>query len=253
MAITAAMVKELRERTGAGMMECKKALTETDGDMEGAIELMRKSGAAKADKKAGRTAADGCVVITLSDDGKQAAVVEINSETDFVAKDDNFTQFANAVGAAVLAGQPADVEAIAALDAGGQSVEEARTALVAKVGENIQVRRFELVKTDDLLATYQHGAKIGVVVNLKGGDEELGRDIAMHIAASRPVCVDESGVPEETVSRNAKSRSTSPCKAASRATSPKKWWKVACANSWLKLPWSVSLSSRIRIRRLPSC
>ncbi|MEZ5476846.1 MAG: translation elongation factor Ts [Thiolinea sp.] len=201
MAITAAMVKELRERTGAGMMECKKALTETDGDMEGAIELMRKSGAAKADKKAGRTAADGCVVITLSDDGKQAAVVEINSETDFVAKDDNFTQFANAVGAAVLAGQPADVEAIAALDAGGQSVEEARTALVAKVGENIQVRRFELVKTDDLLATYQHGAKIGVVVNLKGGNEELGRDIAMHIAASRPVCVDESGVPEETVSK----------------------------------------------------
>ncbi|MGB0846290.1 MAG: translation elongation factor Ts [Thiolinea sp.] len=201
MAITAAMVKELRERTGAGMMDCKKALTEVDGDMEAAIDLMRKSGAAKADKKAGRTAADGCVVIAIADDGKQAAITEVNSETDFVAKDENFARFANAVGAAVLANQPADVEAISALDLDGQSVEEARAALIAKVGENIQIRRFETINSDDHIASYQHGAKIGVVVAMNGGDAELGKDIAMHIAASRPVCVDESGVPAEVVEK----------------------------------------------------
>lgn len=201
MAITASMVKELRERTGAGMMDCKKALSETDGDMEAAIELMRKSGAAKADKKAGRTAADGCVVIAVSDDAKQAAIVEVNSETDFVAKDDNFAGFATAVGDAVLANQPADIDAISALSLGEQTVEEARTALIAKVGENIKVRRFELVETDGHIASYQHGAKIGVVVALDGGDTELGKDIAMHIAASRPVCVDESGVPADTVAK----------------------------------------------------
>jgi elongation factor Ts len=201
MAITASMVKELRERTGAGMMDCKKALSETGGDMEAAIELMRKSGAAKADKKASRTAADGCVVIAVSDDAKQAAIVEVNSETDFVAKDDNFAGFANAVGDAVLANKPADVEAISALSLGDQTVEEARTALIAKVGENIKVRRFELVSTEGQIASYQHGAKIGVIVALEGGDEELGKDIAMHIAASRPVCIDESGVPAETVAK----------------------------------------------------
>ncbi|MGB1009659.1 MAG: translation elongation factor Ts [Thiolinea sp.] len=201
MAITAAMVKELRERTGAGMMDCKKALTEVDGDMEAAIDLMRKSGAAKADKKAGRTAADGCVVIAIADDGKQAAITEVNSETDFVAKDENFARFANAVGAAVLANQPADVDAISALDLDGQSVEEARAALIAKVGENIQIRRFETINSDDHIASYQHGAKIGVVVAMNGGDAELGKDIAMHIAASRPVCVDESGVPAEVVEK----------------------------------------------------
>ncbi|MEZ5536877.1 MAG: translation elongation factor Ts [Thiolinea sp.] len=201
MAITASMVKELRERTGAGMMDCKKALAETDGDMEAAIELMRKSGAAKADKKSSRTAADGCVVIRVSGDAKQAAIVEVNSETDFVAKDDNFANFANAVGDAVLVNRPADVDAISGLSVGEQTVEEARTALIAKVGENIKVRRFELVDTDGQIATYQHGAKIGVVVALEGGDDELGKDIAMHIAASRPVCVDESGVPAETVEK----------------------------------------------------
>lgn len=201
MAITAAMVKELRERTGAGMMDCKKALSETDGDMDAAIDLMRKSGAAKADKKAGRTAADGRVVIAIADDGKTAAITEVNSETDFVAKDDSFVEFAGAVGAAVLANQPADMDAVAAMDLGGKSVEEARTALIAKIGENIQVRRFEMVNSDDHIASYQHGAKIGVVVAMNGGDAELGKDIAMHIAASRPVCVDESGVPAETVEK----------------------------------------------------
>ncbi len=201
MAITAAMVKELRERTGAGMMDCKKALTETAGDMEAAIDLMRKSGAAKADKKAGRTAADGRVVIAVADDGKTAALTEVNSETDFVAKDDSFVEFASAVGAAVLAQQPADLDAVAAMDLGGKSVEDARTALIAKIGENIQVRRFEQVTSDDHIAVYQHGAKIGVVVAMQGGDAELGKDVAMHIAASRPVCVDESGVPADTVEK----------------------------------------------------
>ena len=201
MAITASMVKELRERTGAAMMDCKRALTETAGDMEGAIELMRKSGAAKADKKAGRIAADGLIVIAISADAKQAALVEVNSETDFVAKDDNFVTFANAVGDVVLANQPADLEAISALPLGEQTVEEARAALIAKVGENIKLRRFELLSTDGLIASYQHGAKIGVLVELQGGDAELGKDIAMHIAASRPVCVDESGVSPELVAK----------------------------------------------------
>lgn len=201
MAITASMVKELRERTGAAMMDCKRALTETAGDMEGAIELMRKSGAAKADKKAGRIAADGLIVIATSADAKQAAIVEVNSETDFVAKDDNFVTFATAVGDAVLANQPADLDAISALSLGNQTVEEARAALIAKVGENIKIRRFELVSTDGLIASYQHGAKIGVLVELTGGDDELGKDIAMHIAASRPVCVDESGVSPDLVAK----------------------------------------------------
>ena len=203
MAITAGMVKELRERTGAGMMECKKALTETNGDMEAAIDLMRKSGAAKADKKAGRVAAEGRVVIAISADAKQAAMVEVNSETDFVANDSNFVEFANAVGAAALAAKPADVEALSALTlASGQTVEESRTALIAKIGENIQVRRLQLVDAGEgQIASYQHGARIGVLVCVTGDDAEVGKHIAMHVAASRPVCVDESGVPAEIVER----------------------------------------------------
>lgn len=203
MAISAAMVKELRERTGAGMMECKKALTETNGDMEAAIDLMRKSGAAKADKKAGRIAAEGRVVVAISASAQKAAIVEINSETDFVANDSNFVEFANAVGEAALANQPADVAALSVLKlANGQTVEESRTALIAKIGENIQVRRFELVDAGDgQISVYQHGAKIGVVVCMNGGEGETGKHVAMHIAASRPVCVDESGVPAEVVER----------------------------------------------------
>lgn len=203
MAITAAMVKELRERTGAGMMECKKALTETNGDMEAAIDLMRKSGAAKADKKAGRVAAEGRIVIAISEDGKQAALVEVNSETDFVANDSNFVAFAEAVGAAALATKPADVEALSSTAmANGQTVEEGRTALIAKIGENIQVRRLQMVDAGEgKIASYQHGAKIGVVVCLDGGDLDMGKHVAMHIAASSPVCVDESNVPAEVVER----------------------------------------------------
>ncbi|WP_287600803.1 translation elongation factor Ts [Thiothrix sp.] len=196
MAITAGMVKELRERTGAGMMECKKALTETNGDMEAAIDLMRKSGAAKADKKASRVAAEGRVVIALTADAKRAVVVEVNSETDFAAKDSFFVAFADEVGAVALANNVADVETLSAL------TEASRTALIAKIGENVQVRRLVWVDAGDgQLSVYQHGAKIGVVVCITGDDGEMGKHIAMHIAASRPVCVDESGVPAEVVER----------------------------------------------------
>ena len=198
MSISASMVKELRERTGAGMMECKKALVETNGDMDAAVEQLRKSGQAKADKKSSRVAADGKIVIKV--DGLTAAMVEINSETDFVAKDDNFAAFAEAVADSVLAGDAADVEALSGSQLGdGRTVETARTELVAKVGENISVRRFERMEAADHLGSYAHGARIGAMVSLKGGDEELARDIAMHVAATNPICVDESGVPAETL------------------------------------------------------
>ena len=201
MAITAALVKELRERTGSGMMECKKALVETDGDIEAAAELMRKSGAAKADKKAGRVAADGAIKVSVSDDGKSAAILEINSETDFVAKDANFQAFADEVLAAVVANKPASVEALAALPlASGQTVEEARQALIAKVGENIQVRRFELVESNDSIASYLHGARIGVLVD-SSADADLARDIAMHVAAANPQFVDQDAIPAEFVEK----------------------------------------------------
>jgi elongation factor Ts len=198
MSISASMVKELRERTGAGMMECKKALVETSGDMDAAVELLRKSGQAKADRKSGRVAADGRVVI--AEDGLKAAMVEINSETDFVAKDDNFVAFAEAVAASVLASDAADVAALAAnVLADGRTVEGARTDLVTKVGENISVRRFERIEAADHLGSYSHGARIGALVSLRGGSDELARDIAMHVAATNPVCVDEDGVPAETL------------------------------------------------------
>lgn len=200
MSISASMVKELRERTGAGMMECKKALVETDGDMDSAVELLRKSGQAKADKKSARVAADGRVVIAT--DGNKAAMVEINSETDFVAKDDNFVAFTEAVGASVLAGNAPDVAALAQDKlADGRAVEEARTELVAKVGENISVRRFERLEAAEHLGSYAHGARIGAIVSLQGGNDELARDVAMHIAATNPVCVSEDGVPTDTLER----------------------------------------------------
>lgn len=203
MAITAALVKELRERTGAGMMECKKALVETDGDIETAIENMRKSGQAKAAKKAGRTAADGVIVIKTSADAKSGVIVEVNCETDFVAKDDNFQSFADAVADRVLNSDAADVEALMAMplhEGEDTTIEEARQALVSKIGENMNVRRFERVSTDGVLAAYQHGVRIGVLVDIDG-DAELGRDVAMHVAATNPVCVDEQGVPAEMLAK----------------------------------------------------
>ncbi len=203
MAITAAMVKELRERTGAGMMECKKALVEAGGDMEKAIEAMRKSGAAKAVKKAGRVAAEGQVVIALSDDQRTAAIVEVNCETDFVAKDENFDRFARAVAQKVLETGISDVAALAEQELEpGKTVEDVRKELVSKIGENIQVRRAERIEAGEgELGTYRHGMRIGVVVEVAGGDEALRKDIAMHIAASRPVCVDESEVPADMLEK----------------------------------------------------
>ncbi len=195
MAITAALVKELRERTGAGMMECKKALVETDGDIDAAIENMRKSGMAKADKKAGRVAAEGLVSIKVDDAGKFAAIVEVNCETDFVTKGDDFRNFVDAIAQCVLDNKPADLDALLATTlADGVSVEDSRKNLIAKVGENMSVRRFELIESKGQLASYKHGERIGVVVNLEGGDEALGKDIAMHIAASNPACIGEADV-----------------------------------------------------------
>jgi len=203
MAITASLVKELRERTGAGMMECKKALVETDGDIEVAIEMMRKSGAAKADKKAGRVAAEGKVEIVRSDDGATAALVEVNSETDFAAKDEGFLAFVKSVADCALANEPADAEALSSMAlASGETVEEGRKALISVIGENITVRRCTIIKRQgSYLGTYSHGVRIGVVVDLKGGSEEMARDIAMHVAASKPVCVKQSDVPEELVEK----------------------------------------------------
>lgn len=200
MSVTASMVKELRERTGAGMMECKKALVAANGDLDAAAEALRTSGQAKADKKAGRVAADGRVVIKRA--GDKAVIVEVNSETDFVAKDENFISFAEAVAAAALASGETDVAALATADIGdGRSVEQARTDLVQKVGENISVRRASLVAAGGPIGFYTHGARIGAIVALEGGDEELARDIAMHVAAINPLCIDASGVPADTLER----------------------------------------------------
>ncbi|MDH4106736.1 MAG: translation elongation factor Ts [Gammaproteobacteria bacterium] len=200
MSINASMVKELRERTGAGMMECKKALVEAGGNMDEAVELLRKSGQAKADKKASRVAADGRVIIAV--DGSKAAIVEINSETDFVAKDENFASFADAVAKLALASGTEDVAKLNEQKlADGRTVETARTDLVAKVGENISVRRVAQVRAADHLGTYLHGGRIGAVVAMQGGDEDLARDIAMHVAASNPACVDERGVPADILER----------------------------------------------------
>jgi len=201
MAVTAALVKELRERTGAGMMECKKALVETDGDMDTAIEHLRKSGLAQADKKAGRIAAEGKIALALSADGKRAVMVEVNCETDFVAKDDNFNVFADAVAANALAGGAADVASLMETVSNGITLEEARQALVAKIGENIQVRRFERKSTAGSLGAYLHGGKIGVLVDLDGGDSDLAKDIAMHVAALNPAFVSEKDVPAEFLAK----------------------------------------------------
>lgn len=201
MAITASMVKELRERTGAGMMECKKVLTQTDGDIEAAIEELRIKGAAAAEKKAGRIAAEGVIVAASS--AGAGALVEINCETDFVAKDDSFKAFCGNVSEAVLSGNPADNQALAnmALAAGG-TVETARQELIAKIGEKISVRRFIRFDAEGgSVSSYLHGNRIGVMVKMENGSDELGRDIAMHIAASSPLCVSEEEMDQEVLAR----------------------------------------------------
>jgi elongation factor Ts len=191
--ITAEAVKQLRERTGAGMMECKRALVETNGDLDAAAELMRKTGLAKADKKAARVAAEGAVVSERS--GSNAVLLEVNCETDFVALGDEFTHFTRDLAAAALAGAPATVEALLALPSGSTTFEERRRALVAKVGENVSVRRFTRVSAPTALGAYLHGRRIGALVALEGGDEPLARDLAMHVAAVNPAFIDAHGVP----------------------------------------------------------
>jgi len=200
MEITAAMVKELRERSGAGMMECKKALTQNNGDIDASIEWLRKQGLAKADKKADRVAAEGR--IALAQDGGNGVLVEINSETDFVAKDENFLKFTDEVAQTALKSGAKDAEALkTAKTSHGPTVEEGRQWLVAKVGENVQARR--LVRTDNapVLGAYVHGGRIGVLVALEGGDAELARGIAMHIAAMNPQYVAPENVPAEFVAK----------------------------------------------------
>ena len=204
MTITAAQVKELRERTGVGMMECKKALVATHGDMELAIEELRKSGSAKADKKAGRVAAEGIVIVKTATDGKSAVMIEINSETDFVARDANLLSFADAVAKTALAAKVQDVETLNGLPLNGSdmNVDEARKALVAKVGENINIRRILLIDSAAApVGTYSHGGRIGVVVELDSENSELAKDLAMHIAASKPLVVSPEEVPQDVVEK----------------------------------------------------
>ena len=200
MEITAGLVKELRERTGAGMMECKKALSENHGDIDAAMEFLRKTGLAKADKKASRVAAEGRIAAAAN--GSMAVLVEINSETDFVAKDENFVAFTGAVANAALNSGVADVEALKSVKLpSGQSVEEARAALIAKVGENVQVRRLSRVDNGDNVAAYIHGGRIGVLVQLKGGNADLARGLAMHVAAMNPQYLSPAQVPAEIAAK----------------------------------------------------
>jgi elongation factor Ts len=193
MNITADSVKQLRERTGAGMMECKKALVETKGDLEAAAELMRKSGLAKADKKAARVAAEGTLAAERA--GNSAVLVEVNCETDFVARSDEFQAFARDVAKAALAQSPLDVQALMQPTRGANSLEDQRRALIAKIGENIAVRRFVRITSPGPLGSYIHGSRIGSLVALQGGDESLAKDLAMHVAAINPLYIDAGAVP----------------------------------------------------------
>jgi elongation factor Ts len=202
MSITASMVKELRERTGSGMMECKKALVEADGNMDAAIEQMRKSGLAKADKKSDRTAAEGRVGVKISADGKIAAMVDINSETDFVSKGDDFCAFVDVVTEALLENNIESNEQLLAMKlSDGKSVDEVRRSLIAKLGENITIRRFERFVTEGGAGCYLHGGSIGVIVELSQVDPELAKDVAMHVAASKPLYISEDQVPAEMVEK----------------------------------------------------
>ena len=199
MSISAQLVKELRERTGAGMMECKKALLETKGDIEAAVEYMRKTGLAKADKKAGRVAAEGALVVSISDDAKEATILEANCETDFVAMGDEFRGFANRLAEVARTQKLADIDALNAAEvAPGVTADERRRELVAKIGENMTIRRFvTLTAGSGVIGHYLHGQKIGVLVEITTGDVELAKDIAMHIAASNPISLDAASLPQD--------------------------------------------------------
>jgi elongation factor Ts len=200
--ISASTVMELRQRTGLGMMECKKALTEAGGDMAKAEELLRIKSGAKASKAADRVTAEGVIGLSVAADGKTGAIVEINCETDFVAKNDDFRTFAREIAEIVVRANPADVAALSALTlSSGDTIEARRVALVQKIGENMSVRRFDRRVAKGALASYVHGVRIGVLVDVEGGDATLGKDLAMHIAASKPVAVSKDGVPAETVEK----------------------------------------------------
>ena len=201
MTITASLVSELRQRTGAGMMECKKFLTMTNGDIEQAILEMRKAGQAKADKKADRIAAEGVIVIAKTPNGQHAVMLEVNSETDFVARDAGFISFANAAAETALNTKAVEVEALmnAKMHQGHETVEEARQQLVAKIGENIQIRRIEHLNAPGIVGSYLHGSKIGVLVAMQNADEQLAKDIAMQIAANRPQVVSSNDVPADAI------------------------------------------------------
>jgi len=199
--ITAAMVKVLREKTDAPMMECKKALTEAAGDMDKAEEILRVKLGSKASKASTRVTAEGLVGIYIDATGKLGSIVEINCETDFVAKNDDFIAFVNNMGQMVAEKNPADVAALSALPLADGTVESVRTALIGKIGENVSIRRFQRVAATGKLSSYLHGGKIGVLVDYSGNDDTVGKDVAMHIAATKPKSLDESGVPAEDVER----------------------------------------------------
>lgn len=203
MAITASMVKELRNRTGAGMMDCKKSLSDTNGDMEAAIDLMRTSGAAKAAKKSGRIAAEGLVKVNVSDNGKIATILEVNSETDFVTKGDIFINFVDALGALALKTTPDNIKNfMTQVMENGTSLETAREEVVANTGENVTIRRVQTIQAGDgVLGVYKHGERIAVLTLLEGGNEMLAKDIAMHIAASKPECITEDELPANLIER----------------------------------------------------
>ena len=201
MQIKPVQVKELRERTGAGMMDCKNALVEAGGDIDAALDLLRKSGQAKADKKASRIAAEGQVLVASDSDSGRYTLLEVNSETDFVAKDENFRAFTARVGRAVVEHAPASVDALMEVEVDGASVAELRQALVSKIGENVIVRRFSMLDSDATVGSYVHMDRIGVLVELDGGSEALARDLAMHVAASSPRYVSVDDVPEDEIAR----------------------------------------------------
>jgi elongation factor Ts len=201
MDIKPALVKELRERTGAGMMECKKALVETNGDIDAAAEYLRKAGAAKADKKSSRVAAEGRIAIRSDEKAGRHVVLEVNSETDFVAKDDNFRAFVERVADVVLEQRPPNVEALMRSSVGGKTVEDLRLELVTKVGENISVRRFDVVESRGNVGAYVHGTRIGVLVDVEGGNADLARDLAMQVASLAPRYVSNDDVPKDVLAK----------------------------------------------------
>ncbi len=202
MSISAALVKELRERTSAGMMDCKKALQETEGDIDAAAEVLRKKGQAKADKRAGRVAAEGVVIAAISDDSHYGVIAEVNTETDFVAREENFVEFCKNLLAAALEAKVDSIDSLCSLPMpNGQTVDEVRKGLIAKIGENINIRRFKAISSQGQVSAYIHGGRIGVLVDLQGGDGDLGRDIAMHVAASAPLVVRPEQVDEALVEK----------------------------------------------------